>query len=247
MDSADKVVESHPSKRSKLSKTTVALIERKRQCALLLRESRLQCDVSRTQPSSHYKDTIKSGPSLNVTTTNLDDLLNPVKCRECNIQCNASYLFTKFGETVCDSCKDKNKEQYRLISKTDAKKEFILKDCDFDIREPALKFVCASNPHNPKGGSMKLFLFGQVYERACEVHDGDDGIDEAVAQRAKNREVSAQRKLDKKMSELRKFSRPRQLKQTHVHEFGEESYNEEHDEYSHECLSCGYIETYEKL
>lgn len=36
-------------------------------------------------------------------------------------------------------------------------------------------------------------------------------------------------------------------KANHVHEFGEETYNETDDTYSHTCLSCGYNEMYEKM
>jgi len=33
----------------------------------------------------------------------------------------------------------------------------------------------------------------------------------------------------------------------HKHEFGEEVYNEEEDEYSKTCITCGYIMTFEKM
>jgi len=36
-------------------------------------------------------------------------------------------------------------------------------------------------------------------------------------------------------------------KASHVHEFGEDTYNEEDDTYTHTCTTCGYEETYEKM
>lgn len=36
-------------------------------------------------------------------------------------------------------------------------------------------------------------------------------------------------------------------KASHVHEFGEDTYNEEDDTYTHTCTTCGYKETYEKM
>lgn len=36
-------------------------------------------------------------------------------------------------------------------------------------------------------------------------------------------------------------------KVSHVHEFGEDTYNEEDDTYTHTCKTCGYDETYEKM
>lgn len=241
-------------KKRKLSKSTIAMVERKRQNAILLRESRLQCKPTaaaavkvheRTPQTYTYKTGMEKNPVL-PSNSDLSDLLHSVNCRDCNVSCNASYLYEKFGENVCDECRGKDKDQFKLISKTDAKNEFVLKDCDLDSREPPLKYVTAPNPHNHRG-SMRLFLQGQVYDRACEVHGGDEGIDAALLKRSQNRELFAQRKMNKKLADLRKLSKPRKIRETHVHEYGEEFYCEEDDEYSHTCKSCGYSETYEKL
>ncbi|GIY79858.1 DNA repair protein complementing XP-A cells homolog [Caerostris extrusa] len=61
-------------------------------------------------------------------------------CLECNEEFNDSYLQTHFDFHVCDSCRD-NDGAHALISKTDAKKEYLLQDCDLDKREPPLKYV----------------------------------------------------------------------------------------------------------
>ena len=236
-----------------ITKSTMAMIERKRQNAILLRESRLQCRPTAAALDSNSTSKESCKPYKTQTqigmkeSSDLTNLLSSVNCRECNIECNASYLYEKFGENVCDECREKDKDQFKLISKTDAKNEFVLKDCDLDAREPPLKYATAPNPHNLKGGFMKLYLQGQVYERACEVHGGDDGIDKAILQRSKNRELFAQRKMNKKLSELRTSSKPRQIKVAHVHEFGEEVYDEANDEYSHCCKLCNYSESYEKM
>ena len=63
---------------------------------------------------------------------------------------------------------------HQLITKTDAKKEFLLKDSDFEKGQRdkpfvPLKFVLRKNPHNPRWGDMKLFLRSQVESRALEV------------------------------------------------------------------------------
>jgi DNA repair protein len=52
-------------------------------------------------------------------------------------------------------------EEYDLITKTDAKNEYLLKDCDFE-RDPPLKFVEKRNPRNNRWGLMKLYLRKQV-------------------------------------------------------------------------------------
>lgn len=36
-------------------------------------------------------------------------------------------------------------------------------------------------------------------------------------------------------------------KASHIHKFGEDTYNEQDDTYTHTCTICGYEETYEKM
>ena len=55
-----------------------------------------------------------------------------------------------------------HEDKHRLITKTDAKNEYLLKDEDFFIREPPLKYILKKNPHNSRWGDMKLFLHCQV-------------------------------------------------------------------------------------
>ena len=236
-------------KKTSVSKSTMALIERKRQNAILLREGRLQNkEIPYVQTSSvrNSSDKCIAQEKRRKILSDSDDLFTDVKCRECNIDCNASYLFERFKENVCDECREKDKDQFKLITKTEAKNEFVLKDCDFEYREPPLMYATAPNPHSI-GGVMKLYLQGQVYERACEVHGGDAGIDDAITQRTKNKEIAMERKMNKKLSELRKSSKPRQPKQVHVHEFDEEIYDSVSEQYSKCCISCNYIQKYEKL
>lgn len=53
-------------------------------------------------------------------------------------------------------------EAHRLITKTEAVKEYLLKDCDLDKRDPPLKCIKRKNPHNSNWGEMKLYLQIQV-------------------------------------------------------------------------------------
>lgn len=59
-------------------------------------------------------------------------------------------------------CRD-NEEMHRLITKTDAKSMYLLKDCDLEKRDPPLKCIVKRNPHNVRWGSMKLYLELQVW------------------------------------------------------------------------------------
>lgn len=60
-------------------------------------------------------------------------------------------------------------ETHRLITKTEAKESYLLKDCDLDLREPPLKFLLKKNSRQPRWGEMKLYLECQVICYLCLV------------------------------------------------------------------------------
>ncbi|GIY50933.1 DNA repair protein complementing XP-A cells homolog [Caerostris darwini] len=169
-------------------------------------------------------------------------------CLECNEEFNDSYLQTHFDFHVCDSCRD-NDGAHALISKTDAKKEYLLQDCDLDKREPPLKYVLRKNPHNLHG-SMKLYLRLQVENRSFEVHGSEEAIEEKKEQREENQLKRKKKAFDKKVKALRmevRSSLYRKKDATHKHTFDAEVYNEEDDVYIKTCTSCGHQVEFEKI
>ena len=58
--------------------------------------------------------------------------------------------------------RETNGATYKLITKTDAKSKYELKDVDLDKREPILPFIVRKNPRHEKWGEMKLYLESQV-------------------------------------------------------------------------------------
>lgn len=60
-------------------------------------------------------------------------------------------------------------EKHKLITKTEAKQEYLLKDCDLEKREPALKFIVKKNPRHSQWGDMKLYLKLQVPKKLCSL------------------------------------------------------------------------------
>ena len=57
-------------------------------------------------------------------------------------------------------------EKHKLITKSDAKTKYQLKDVDLDKREPLLRFIVKKNPRHEKWGEMKLYLESQVLTAA---------------------------------------------------------------------------------
>lgn len=170
------------------------------------------------------------------------------ECLLCKKKFAQSWLYTKFECKGCDGCK--NEEMFKLITKSEAMKEYLLKDIDLDKREPPLHYITRKNPHNVHWGEMKLYLQIQVEERALEVWGSEDKIQEELELREDKRIISKQNKYNKKMKELRMITRSSLYDQTssasHTHEFGPETHIEE-DTYKHTCATCGFDETFEKM
>ncbi|XP_073845366.1 DNA repair protein complementing XP-A cells homolog Xpac [Musca autumnalis] len=184
----------------------------------------------------------------------VDDAINiPVKydeCLECGEMFADSFLMNNFSHSVCDKCRDQDGE-HSLITRTEAKAEYLLKDCDFDKRDPPLRYISRKNPHNVRWGEMKLYLHLQVQKRALEVWGSEEELMKQHENRIEKREVGKIRKYNKEMKQLRMEVRSslytKETKKAHVHEYGEETYNEDDDTYTHTCLTCNFTETFEKM
>ncbi|RNA18309.1 mitochondrial glutamate carrier 1-like [Brachionus plicatilis] len=146
-----------------------------------------------------------------------------LKCKKCNKKFPDSFLSKNFDLNVCDTCRNENSEDYDLITKTEAKEQYLLKDCDFDFREPVLKFITKKNPHKNRFGEMKLYLKCQIVERAIVVHESLENLDEKKEQKVANLHKTRQRNYEKKLQNLRKEARQgaRKLADFHKHEYVE--------------------------
>lgn len=173
------------------------------------------------------------------------------KCVECDDSFTDSWLMTNFAYSACDKCRDSD-DRHSLITRTEAKNEYLLKDCDLDRREPPLKYIERQNPHNVRWGTMKLYLHLLVEKRALEVWGTEERLMEELALRDEKRDKAKHKKYNKNMKQLRMEMRSslydgRTVKGPHTHEYGEETYNEDDDNYSHSCTICGFVETFEKM
>ena len=171
-------------------------------------------------------------------------------CEECGKEFTGSTLLRYFDVDVCDRCKEL--EQHGLCTKTDAKQTYLLKDCDIDARQPALKYMLKKNPHNEHWGQMMLFYRPHVVARATQVWGSLENIEEERDKRVDNKEKTKQKRYEKRIKELRRAVRTSTWKKTqqkHEHEYDSQNevYNEEDDEYIKKCTICGHELTYEKM
>lgn len=86
--------------------------------------------------------------------------------------------------------------------------EFLLKDCDLNLREPALKYVAKKNPHQKGWGEMKLYLRSQIVERAKMVHEDLEKLEEKKEQRVVNLHKTRQKNYEKKVKSKVDFCVP---------------------------------------
>uniref|UniRef100_U3JEQ6 XPA, DNA damage recognition and repair factor n=2 Tax=Ficedula albicollis TaxID=59894 RepID=U3JEQ6_FICAL len=169
-------------------------------------------------------------------------------CGDCGKEFMDSYLMQHFDWATCDNCRDVE-DKHKLITRTEAKEEYLLKDCDLDKREPVLRFIVKKNPHNSRWGEMKLYLKLQVIKRSLEVWGSEEALQEAKELRRDSREKMKQKKFDKKVKELRRAVRSSLWKKDasiHEHEYGPEE-NIDEDTYKKTCTVCGQELTYEKM
>ncbi|NWW59562.1 XPA protein, partial [Ifrita kowaldi] len=169
-------------------------------------------------------------------------------CGDCGKEFMDSYLMQHFDWATCDNCRDVE-DKHKLITRTEAKEEYLLKDCDLDKREPVLRFIVKKNPHNSRWGEMKLYLKVQVIKRSLEVWGSEEALQEAKELRRDSREKMKQKKFDKKVKELRRAVRSSLWKKEtsiHEHEYGPEE-NIDEDTYKKTCTVCGHELTYEKM
>lgn len=178
-------------------------------------------------------------------------LIPPDNCADCRKPLLNSYLWDKFNHPVCDTCRDE-KGDHKLISRTDAKNQYLLKDCDLDFRKPVLRFISKKNPHNPRYGDMKLYLKAQLEQRCLDVYGSKEEFEKTKETRAAQKESRMEKRFEKKIKEMRQQVRgPKGVRgnqdKAHEHVYGEESYDAKKDEYWKICKICGYKLTFEKL
>ena len=171
-------------------------------------------------------------------------------CEDCDKDFADSYLFRTFDHPVCDECKNMERDgPHELITKTDAKNQFLLQDLHFERDGNPLKFLLRKNPHNPRYGDMKLFLRLQIEKVAIDIWGSEEELEKEIEKREANKVLLKQKRYQKKMKELRKAVRSSLFTKNldaHTHSYGEESYDEDKDEYSKTC-DCGHVLTYEKM
>lgn len=190
-------------------------------------------------------------PGLSV----LDDG-NKKKCRECGTLEIDFHWDEVLKTQVCNACKERLPDKYSLLTKTEAKKDYLLTDPELKDVE-LLPHIKKPNPHKSTWNDMMLYLRYQVEEYAFS--DAKWGSGEALDAEWKRREQASKDKKDKsfrnRLKELKKRTRVEAYKRArsggggefgdtigrgrHEHEWGESVEDPDTGMSRRRCVDCG--------
>lgn len=112
-----------------------------------------------------------------------------------------------FGCAVCNGCKEKFPEKYSLLTKTEAKEDYLLTDPELRDEE-LLPHLERPNPHKSTWNNMMLFLRYQVEEYAFTKKWGSaEALDEEFNKRESGKKKRKEDKFKSKLQELKKKTR----------------------------------------
>ncbi|KAI7905623.1 DNA repair protein rad14 [Cokeromyces recurvatus] len=174
----------------------------------------------------------------------MDPAENP-KCKECGSMDLDPVFFNVFHMPLCPTCKEKYPEKYSLITKTEAKEDYLLTDPELKDQE-LLPHWSKPNPHKSTWNDMMLYVREMVEEYAFKKWNGPEGLDAEYERRVAQKKEKKDKKFKEKLADLRRrtltsnWERKRQ-EGPHKHEF------ETHDNDTEKCKICGLVIESEEL
>jgi DNA-repair protein complementing XP-A cells len=130
------------------------------------------------------------------------------KCRECNsLEIDWKWQDI-FSVSVCNACKDKVPDKYSLLTKTEARDDYLLTDPELKD-EDILPHLERPNPHKQFFHPMQLFLRLQVeaYAFSPEKWGSPEALDEEYEKRREVSKGRKEKKFKNKLEDLKKRTR----------------------------------------
>ncbi|BFZ60945.1 DNA repair protein rad14 [Saitoella coloradoensis] len=178
--------------------------------------------------------------------------LNPSlapKCSECKTSTDLDPQFEQvFHVLVCHTCKETHPEKYSLLTKTEAKSDYLLTDPELRDTQ-LLPHLLRPNPHKPMWSSMQLYLRSQVEAFAIQKWGSLEKMDGEFERREGMKKEARDKKFEGRLRELRKKTRVETWKKRegrggggagggrHEHEWGGEA--EKDGVVVRRCVGCG--------
>ncbi|PKY05897.1 DNA repair protein [Aspergillus campestris IBT 28561] len=193
-------------------------------------------------------------PGLSV----LEDRSKQKACRECG----GLEIDWKWEEMlrccVCHACKEKYPEKYSLLTKTEAKEDYLLTDPELRDEE-LLPHLERPNPHKSTWNNMMLYLRFQVEEYAFSPKKwgSPEALDAEFERRENDKKQRRETKFKNKLQDLKKRTRVDAYRRSrqgasggnfgddlgngrrHVHQWGRSIENPETGIGVKRCVDCG--------
>lgn len=146
-------------------------------------------------------------PGISVLMDKDDKNKERKKCRECgSLEIDFVWQET-FGCAVCGKCKERYPERYSLLTKTEAKEDYLLTDPELKDSE-LLPHLSKPNPHKSHWHDMMLFLRYQVEEYAFNVKWGSaEALDAEFEKREQDKKRRKEAKFKEKLLDLKRKTR----------------------------------------
>ncbi|CCC10995.1 hypothetical protein SMACR_08795 [Sordaria macrospora] len=146
-------------------------------------------------------------PGISVLSDKEDTAKERKKCRECG-SLEIDFVWEEtFGCAVCGKCKERYPERYSLLTKTEAKEDYLLTDPE--LKDPELlPHLSKPNPHKSHWHDMMLFLRYQVEEYAFNVKWGSaEALDAEFEKREQDKKRRKEAKFKEKLLDLKRKTR----------------------------------------
>jgi DNA-repair protein complementing XP-A cells len=130
------------------------------------------------------------------------------KCRECgSLEIDWKWQDV-FGIGVCKACIEKIPDKYSLLTKTEAREDYLLTDEELKD-DRILPHLERPNPHKTNWNNMQLFMRLQVehYALGPQRWGSAEALDEEYERRSKMAKQRKEKKFNKKLQDLKKRTR----------------------------------------
>ncbi|KAJ3219115.1 hypothetical protein HK099_004809 [Clydaea vesicula] len=184
---------------------------------------------------------------------------NP-KCIKCKSIDLDPLILKHFSVLVCKDCKQKYPEEFSLLTKTEVKEDYLL--TDGELRDTDLFKVWEKpNPLKSSYSNMLLYIRCQVENYVIKKWGSLEGLDKEFERREIEKKQRKEKKYKIQLLELRKKTRTsiwnkngsnktnanRTKSGVCIHQYGEESFDEDTQLTSKICDLCGYCLSFEEF
>ncbi|KAJ1935032.1 DNA repair protein rad14 [Kickxella alabastrina] len=171
-------------------------------------------------------------------------------CVECgSLDLDVTYLKV-FKVMVCKPCVDKISDRYSLLTKTEAKDDYLLTDGELRDRELFPVWEKA-NPHKSTWNNMLLYLRQHLESFAIKKWGSMEELDKEFERRIDEKRARKEKKYKQSVADLRRRTRVEEFEKTrskklnlemeHEHTFESTGNCDEDGSEEQKCTACGLV------